>query len=252
LRTVLLAASTGSRCPSPTGWLAPVSAGEYSKLAGLLAGFAFTAIVFILREDVRTAFARSVEALIYAFFSLVLTSVNYAIMAGEDPHKAGGRVVSEGLLAGVAFAVSGLLLVYAIILLLDATDVARGAPTELTSHSERPFGRLARHLSAITALLLIPLLVYLVGPTGVQSYVDVTRDNSVKTTAWYAFGVQGFVSAAVGVALWTARRPNRTLRDVVARKFRQGRRLLRVRSPSYNQTVFWYCLVRSSRCSQLG
>ncbi len=206
-------------CPNDTGWQLSTAASEYSKLAGLLAGFAFTALVFILREEASTAYARSVEVLIYAFVGLVLTSVSYAIIAGEEERYGGGRIVSEGLFAGVAFALSGLLLIYAIVLLLEATQVARGKD-EGDGDGEGPFGRVARHLAVIAATFITTMLLFLVALGGV-TYADTSNGNqAVAIVAWSVVGVQCLVALSVAVAylrnhkMWGRRRKRETGQEV--------------------------------------
>ena len=84
------------------------------------------ALVFILRERVSGRFARAVELLVFAFFGLVLTSANYAIISGEEEDYLAGRAVSEGVFAAGAFTISGVLVLYAIILVLDAVERSAG------------------------------------------------------------------------------------------------------------------------------
>lgn len=118
------------------------TAGFYSILAGLLSGFAFTTLILLTinRLDrpssgdealVRGRFANVQQVLAAAFIGLVLMSLAYAVAAGET--KASGRSASEEPVLGVGFALSGLLLVYSIILTLDA--VYSFAPAEFSSQS---------------------------------------------------------------------------------------------------------------------
>ena len=101
------------------------TAGLYSQVAGVLAGFAFSAILLAitrnaLRQDKKTL-GRAVAAFLAAFFGLVLAAVQYAVMSGEliQPQRS-GRLAIEEVLDGLAFGISILVLLYGVVLLLQA------------------------------------------------------------------------------------------------------------------------------------
>jgi Co/Zn/Cd efflux system component len=118
---------------TPTPFNIAITAGFYSQLAGVLAGFAFAALILLL--TVRLAppstppttpspFARSTRVLVVAFVGLVLTSVNYAVLAGDTSNSPRSALLE--LLAGLGFASSGALLLYAIALTFDGVNRASG------------------------------------------------------------------------------------------------------------------------------
>jgi hypothetical protein len=101
------------------------------------------------------------------FISLILTSLDYAIFAG-DPASSYGRLSSEEPILGVGFAVSGALVIYAIILTLDAANHVdeRPSPGRINtatygdgnaSHVSPDVGESTRHL---LAMIIPPLLFY--------------------------------------------------------------------------------------------
>jgi hypothetical protein len=143
------------------------TAGLYSQLAGILAGFAFTALMFLAATRVSApnrghAFADAIRILIAAFLSLVLTSLDYAIFAGQ-PSASYNNVASEEPIVGVGFAVSGALLIYAIILTLDAASKLVKWPSNI-----RPsVGASTRHLLAV---VIAPLLMYYILEAVQQDY----------------------------------------------------------------------------------
>jgi hypothetical protein len=143
------------------------TAGFYSQLAGLLAGFAFTALMFLAATRVSSpnrghAFADAIRVLIAAFLSLVLTSLDYAIFAGE-PANSFNNIASEEPIVGVGFAISGALVIYAIILTLDAANRLVKWPS-----TNRPrVGTSTRHLLAAA---IAPLLMYYILQAVQQDY----------------------------------------------------------------------------------
>jgi hypothetical protein len=144
-----------SHCP-PLADITTI-AGFYSQLAGVVAGFAFTAIMFLAATRVSSpdrghAFADAIRILVAAFISLVLTSLDYAIFAGNQKTSY-SLTASEEPIIGVGFAVSGALVIYAIILTLDAAGKLVRWPSIV-----RPSVSVsARHL---LAAVIAPLLTY--------------------------------------------------------------------------------------------
>lgn len=116
------------------------SAGLYSTLAGVLAGFAFLALSLVIGgshrrsgsappTDAEHARHRMVDisllvTLTIAFISLILTSVQYAEIAGEAGCAiTQGRSASEEFLAGVSFVFSVMLLFYAIVQMISDSGI---------------------------------------------------------------------------------------------------------------------------------
>jgi hypothetical protein len=96
------------------------SAGWYSAIAGLLAGFALLAILLPLDHDSTqqgeaegVGATESVVIFTCAFFSLLILGVTYAILAGRTGDgPALGIAAHEQLLNGAAFGLSALLLLF--------------------------------------------------------------------------------------------------------------------------------------------
>lgn len=98
------------------------TAGWYSSIAGLLTGFALLAILLPLdheaeREDIECT--NAVVVFTCAFFSLLVLSINYAVLAGRT---AGGDVAAvaahEQMLFGPSFGLASLLLLFGLNALL--------------------------------------------------------------------------------------------------------------------------------------
>jgi hypothetical protein len=139
----------------------PTIAGFYSQLAGILSGFAFTALMFLAATRVnasnqKAAFSNTIRILFTAFICLVLTTLGYAVLAGQSGTD--GRTASDSPILGVGFIVSGVLVVYAIVLTLDAT-----------SEVSHEVAASTRHLLAGGIAPLVVGYIYL----GVQEYEDV-------------------------------------------------------------------------------
>lgn len=115
------------------------SASLYSQMAGVLAAFAFAAVTLVLpgmhrrasvvskREEAADVRSDSLVllALISAFFSLLIATLQYSVLAGERGCALiKGRAASEELLGGVAFAFAVLLLLYAIVQLVGNSGIA--------------------------------------------------------------------------------------------------------------------------------
>lgn len=132
-------------------------AASLSQLAGLLAGFAFSGLVFLVSTrikvpDPQDAFAPAVWTLITAFLGLVLSSLGYAALTGE-PSEAHTRSADTEPVVGVGFAVAGALVIYAIVLTLDAAERL----VQTSSKAHRQVSSSTRH---ILAAFVSPLLVF--------------------------------------------------------------------------------------------
>jgi hypothetical protein len=101
------------------------SAGWYSAVAGLLAGFAFVAVLLPLDHDADAQDERetghAVVVFICAFFSLLVLSLTYAILAGRTGGgTADGIAAHEQMINGAAFGLSVLLLLFGLRAVLGA------------------------------------------------------------------------------------------------------------------------------------
>ncbi|MDG4769181.1 hypothetical protein [Solwaraspora sp. WMMD792] len=100
-------------------------------MTGVLAGFAFTAMVVLLsptQVDERAEVGRKDEqvlaALFAAFIALVVATLNYSLLAGE-PADASQRAHSMRLIDGVPFGMAAVMLFQGITLLLIAGRMGR-------------------------------------------------------------------------------------------------------------------------------
>jgi hypothetical protein len=128
------------------------AAGNYSQLAGVLAGIAFLAIMLVVNRQHRRGTAgdaareyeqdnRFVTALACAFLGLVTAAALFALLSGEEGCAlVSGRALSKEVLAGVAFYFS----VYT--LLFGAVQVVSAAA-------------MGAHLRFIVAVLTPPVVV---------------------------------------------------------------------------------------------
>lgn len=101
------------------------SAGWYSAVAGLLAGFAFVAVLLPLDHDTddqdERQTAHAVVVFVCAFFSLLVLSLTYAILAGRTGGgSADGVAAHEQMVNGAAFGLSVLLLLFGLRAVLGA------------------------------------------------------------------------------------------------------------------------------------
>jgi hypothetical protein len=97
------------------------SAGWYSAIAGVLAGFALLAILLPLDHESSAAAddphaTDGVVILVCAFFSLLILGFSYAVLAGRTATSEHGAIVAahEQLVNGVAFGLTTLLLLFAL------------------------------------------------------------------------------------------------------------------------------------------
>jgi hypothetical protein len=143
------------------------TAALYSELAGILAGFAFTALMLLAttqaREGARgSEFSDAMRILVAAFLSLLLVSVNYAVLAGDPGTD--GRTASEEPIVGVGFATAGILVIYAITSTLRAAGQLLANPSPASDDVETS----TRHVLAAAFAPILVLYVYL----AVQDYED--------------------------------------------------------------------------------
>ncbi|HEY7222025.1 MAG TPA: hypothetical protein VH561_00150 [Micromonosporaceae bacterium] len=124
-----------SSCPGPALDFVKIS-DNYAQLTGLLAGFAFAALVMVLtrRREAQdeshrlpATDGRVALALASAFFALTIATLVYSVMGGEDLKIARGRAATEELIAGLPFGLATIMLFYAIASLMELTLVGRGA-----------------------------------------------------------------------------------------------------------------------------
>lgn len=145
----------------------PQIAGFYSQLAGVLAGFAFAGLITLIASQlvsgsVADITLRSYRPLIGAFLGLVATSLNYAIVAGEDRDTP--RLAELEVTAGLGFCVAGSMALYSILVLL------RGVQKDLSGNGT---------MSGRTADLLRGTLVFGVCPLLIIMMYGTVRDHNI-------------------------------------------------------------------------
>ncbi|NJC86589.1 hypothetical protein [Planosporangium mesophilum] len=105
-------------------------AGYYAQMTGVLAGFAFTALVVLLgpaRPDEpglhRTSRANGVPlVLLAAFIALTMSTLIYSVLAGES-EQARGRAATVEIIDGVPFGLAVIMLFHGITLLMQGGDI---------------------------------------------------------------------------------------------------------------------------------
>lgn len=118
-------------CPHDPAFNIAVTAGHYAQVSGLLAGFAFVAIVFLLGTAASGAGSQdrsrpeavdggrssgAVLVFVAAFFALVICAVAYAILAGDAVQ--GGRAATQQATIGLSLSFAAVLLFHGISLLM--------------------------------------------------------------------------------------------------------------------------------------
>ncbi len=92
------------------------ASGWYSAVAGLLAGFALLAILLPLdheADDGEAVYgANGVVIYVCSFFSLLILSISYAVLAGRTGSGISGVAAHEQMLNGAAFGLATLLLLF--------------------------------------------------------------------------------------------------------------------------------------------
>lgn len=145
-----------------TGFDISIVARSYAQLTGILAGFAFVVVNLVIdrayrrRSDARSLEPREVEhetqvgiALVCAFLGLLLTTLRYSLLAGENGCALiSGRAASAEVLTAVSFAASIYMLLYAVVQFFSGTA-----------------GLLAKHCVFILAIFVPPITVFFVEDT---------------------------------------------------------------------------------------
>jgi len=100
-------------------------AGYYSQLAGVLAGFAFASLIALIIAEMdsgskATYALQSYAPLLSTLISLIASSLNYAIIAGEKSHTS--RAAALETSAGLGFSVAGFMLFFSLLVLLKGVE----------------------------------------------------------------------------------------------------------------------------------
>jgi hypothetical protein len=144
------------------------TAGFYSQLAGVLSGFAFAALLFLVTGSgqwvTRDADLKLTLRLVVAVFvSLVLTSLSYAMLAGDTAN--GGRAASIQLVVASGFISAGIALLLLVYRVLDDLEAARVVPSGVGSSTLASLRFLMAH--ALPVILVVTLL------GGIGDYADI-------------------------------------------------------------------------------
>lgn len=187
----------------------PQIAGLYSQLAGVLAGFAFAAVMALAVAQVTqgTQSSHAFESfvpLVGAFVGLVASSLNYAIVAGEVAGTA--RIAELRTVAGFGFSVSGMMLFLSILILL------RGLHADLRQrHSKAPTPPVNIDVSKRAADVtrgiiggLFPLLVGLLYG-GLRDHLDLVYGPVANGLRWPDYVAFAILLAALVDVGWTVR-----------------------------------------------
>jgi hypothetical protein len=147
------------------------AAATLSQLAGVLSGFAFFAVIYVLtnadrrslRPNLSATLDRALLTLFCATFSLAITAIQYAILSG-DRHTGllYGRAASEELLADISLSLSIFALVAGILTLVALEE----------------FGRTLRIVRGLATILGPPLAVYFVAETAREVATGIWAQHS--------------------------------------------------------------------------
>lgn len=118
-------------CPAQAN-LAQI-AGFYAQMTGVLAGFAFTALVVLMtptqvderRNRVVGKGDSVILALFAAFISLLIATLTYSVLGGEDIPDSQAKASTLELIDGVPFGLSVIMLFHGVTLLIQGSNVER-------------------------------------------------------------------------------------------------------------------------------
>lgn len=208
-RTGSLTADMPPQCPADEGLASDISAvaAGYTTVAAVLAGFAFSGLILLLTvrllpetsDHLPRSYPASLRALLAAFISLALVAVNYAYLGGLQDSP--GPAASHSIPYGQAFAIGGLQLVYAVLLILataegvkatqPSTEKVFAKSTQLST--EKVFDTFQR----VTVYFITPFIALALA-TGMAEYNQLHFGGEGALSLWSWFPV-----AAVGVvAAW--------------------------------------------------
>lgn len=167
-------------------------AAAYSALSGVLAGFAFTAIILPLTLSRNTSrhFGPAMMCFTSSFFALLLASIQYAVLSGEIGQGVlRGRAVHAELVSSIPLSVAVLILLYGLCQLFEAVSDR--------VEVQRAYGLLVN----LTATV-VPILLMVFGYTISADLVIYRRQMRGATDCVANDGsmVAGGLIVAVGVA----------------------------------------------------
>lgn len=109
--------------------------GFYAQMTGVLAGFAFTAMVFLMtptptnEQGLRNASRKNgIPLLLFAaFIALIIATLTYSVQGGENVDLAKGRIATAELINGVPFGLAAIMLFQGVALLMHSSEIDRAA-----------------------------------------------------------------------------------------------------------------------------
>jgi hypothetical protein len=170
---------------SPPAFDVAVTSGYYAAMAAVLAGFAFTALVMLLTptqvEQRRSQPAYSggdvFLAFMAAFVALIVSTLTYSVLAGEDVGSARGRAATQELVDGLPFGLAVVMLFHGLALLVGREHDQRTLPSWT-----------ARVFTTVVGPILT--LFYLVnGMTDTESARAVAHKAACASTTPYLVGL---------------------------------------------------------------
>lgn len=156
-------------CPGQAN-LAAV-AGYYAQMTGVLAGFAFTSLVVLMTptqvdERGRKGIGKEngvLLILLAAFIALLIATLTYSVLAGENIGEAKSRAATGELIDGVPFSLAVVMLFQGVTLLMENGNI----------------DRVAVWTARATTVVLVPTLAYYYLATGTQDTQSARAGNTL-------------------------------------------------------------------------
>jgi len=168
------------------------ASGYYSQMAGVLAGFAFAAIILLIQsqplgqpnQQQRANLQKVLISFITAFLGLVITTFLYAVVSGEEVMAP--RAMTLGFVSSIAFSIAVLDLFYGVVWLFKAWDMGDIATTS---------GRIAG--------FVLPLIIYIYMGVTALDMLAVAEGQRVTGTwiFWFTIAL-GPILFLIVWALW--------------------------------------------------
>lgn len=180
-----------------------------STLAGILAGFAFTAIVLLLVTGLDGAspayrvLRASGRALVAAFVGLLIMSLLYAGEASTSVSC--GLAISENTILSVGFVGVAILLFYAIVLMLEAA----GASQERVPADSKGLAKLAQFGRVTVYVINVLILASVYDATSDYESIRYGIDSGMVALSWLGISVLALQVAACCWAVWVTMRSKR-------------------------------------------
>jgi hypothetical protein len=101
---------------------------NYGQMTGVLAGFAFTALVLLLTPGIGARRNSGAPlCLLSAFVTLIMTTLLYSLLAGEDAQEARARAATVELIDGLVFGLAVITLLQGVTLLMRDANIELAA-----------------------------------------------------------------------------------------------------------------------------